>query len=272
VFELEGRGSFVAKAVQERTEQIVTALKSLSTEGLRAPSALSGWDRLTVLCHLRYGAEAIDRMTRDALAARPTSFYPQGRVLQRPLTLAPRGGEVPADVVASLALASERLHDSWACLSDTEWSVPVVEPADNPDLGPSTVAVLALLRLTEVEVHGGDLMMGLPDWSDVFVSSALVARLEWLNKRRSNHRPVDEAMSGSWLLVALDGPTYLVTVGASGVRSTPADATAPPAVATIQGSSRDVLALLLGRPTNQDLELAGDVELARAFSRAFPGP
>jgi hypothetical protein len=64
---------------------------------------------------------------------------------------------------------------------------PVIEPSDRKDLGQTPLGLLALLRLTEVEVHGTDRDIGLPDWSDIFVSTALHRRLTWLNTRRANH-------------------------------------------------------------------------------------
>ena len=96
-------------------------------------------------------------------------------------------------------------------------------------------------------------------------------RLRWLTTRRSNHRAVDTAVIGSWLFATTDGPGSViatdgrtVTVQAAGHKTT--------ADAVIEGSSRDLLALLLGRPPRQVLTFGGDTELARAFTRAFPGP
>lgn len=59
-------------------------LPQLDDLALEAPSQLSGWSRLTILCHLRYGTQALRRMTIDALAGRETSYYPLGREHQRP--------------------------------------------------------------------------------------------------------------------------------------------------------------------------------------------
>ena len=42
--------------------------------------------------------------------------------------------------------------------------------------------------------------------------------------------------------------------------------------ATIEASSRDLLALLLGRPFLSQPRLAGDVAFGEAFTAAFPGP
>jgi hypothetical protein len=170
-----------------------------------------------------------------------------------------------------LAEASDRLHDTWVPLSADQWRTVIEEPAGNPDLGPVTIARLALLRLTEVEVHGTDLDLGLDDWSEVFVAHGLPTRLGGLATRRTNHRPFDSTIEGSWLLVADDGPATVVAVRGQQVTVEVADA-ATVADAVIAGSRRDLLALLLGRPTRRDLKISGDARLGRAFREAFPGP
>ena len=256
----------LAAAVARRTSEIVAALGALDANALRGPSLLPDWSRLTIACHLRYGAAALARMTDDALAGRPTSYYPGGRARQRPGTLAPDDGESPADVVASLATRSGELHGRWSELTPDRWATVVDEPPDNPDLGSMPLHSFALLRLTEVEVHGTDLDLGLDDWSDGFVAAALPFRI----RRLAGRRPAIP-VEGSWLLVADDGPTHLVTATPTSVE-TGAASPDEPATARVEGSARDVLALLLGRPPVQPLRRAGDVDLAEAFDAAFPGP
>lgn len=259
-------------AVRRRTDEVVAALRALDDDGLHAPSSLPGWSRLTVVCHLRYGAEAFRRMTDATLEGRPVSYYPGGRDARRPGTLEPAPGEAPADVVASLAAHGDALDRSWTGLAEDQWDRDVVEPEDQPDLGPLPLSRLPLLRLTEVEVHGSDLDLGLDDWSDVFVAVALPFRLDWLNRRRTNHRRVDDRVTGSWLLDAPDGPTWLVAVeDGGGVRSQSASP-GTPADAVVEAPARDLLALLLGRPLRASPRYGGDTDLGRAFSRAFPGP
>ena len=209
-------------------------------------------------------------MTSDTCAGRLTSYYPEGRAAQRDATLAPAAGESPREVVSELATASEALHERWNSLNDGEWSSPVREPKDNPDLGPIELSRLPLLRLTEVEVHGCDLGVGLADWSETFVAAALPTRVAWLNTRRSNHRNVDLDITGTWRLIADEGDVWRVTARSdASVEAVEGDG---PAEATISASRRDLLATLLGRPTVGAVTFRGDVELAKAFSRAFPGP
>jgi uncharacterized protein (TIGR03083 family) len=258
-------------AVRRRTDEVVGALRSLDEDGLRAPSALPGWSRLTIACHLRYGAEAFGRMTAAALEDRPVSYYPGGRAASRPATLEPGPGEAAVDVVASLADHGQALDHRWRDLGEAEWERVVREPEDQPDLGALPLGRLPLLRLTEVEVHGTDLDLGLADWSDVFVRVALPFRLGWLRTRRTNHRRVDDEVAGSWLLTAPDGPTWRVAVDGGAVSSEPVEP-GTPADAVIEAPARDLLALLLGRPFRTDPRYGGDVALAQAFPRAFPGP
>jgi hypothetical protein len=268
---LEDAAPRLAAAVAQRHAQLVDALGALDREALLAPSRLAGWDRLTIACHLRYGAQALHDMTSAALAGHPAAFYPGGRTSQRPATLQPAPDETPQEVVASFADRCAQLDRLWAGLAVPQWSIEVVEPRDNVDLGSAAVARLAMLRLTEVEVHGSDLDLGLDEWSEIFIDIALPFRLDWLNTRRTNHHPFDENLHGSWLLVADDGPAQLITVDASGVRSRPATQHTP-TTATIHTSRRDLLALLLGRPLRRPPHVTGDTSFGLAFSRSFPGP
>jgi hypothetical protein len=212
-------------------------------------------------------------MTRHAVDGAPTSYYPEGREQQRPRTLAPRPGESGADVVASLASSSDELVRLWYTMSDDDWRLVGSKPGDTFDRRPLSLADLALLRLTECEVHGADLALGLDDWSELFVSLALPFRVELLQSRRSGRPGVDAATTGSWLLIATDGPTHVVSVADGRVQSRPCPPnTAPPARASIEATSRDLLALLLGRPPVGRLSFTGDVAFGRSFTDVFPGP
>jgi hypothetical protein len=174
-------------------------------------------------------------------------------------------------VVESLALLSDELHEEWSALDSSAWDARVVEPTDDPDLGSIPLGRFPLLRLTEVEVHGTDLGLNLCDWSEIFISTVLPMRLDWLNVRRANHRAFDAQLEGSWLLVTSDGPTYRVSVDGAKVESR----TAPPdsrARAVIETTSRDLLALLLGRALNSPPVIMGDIAFGQSFPLAFPGP
>jgi uncharacterized protein (TIGR03083 family) len=262
--------SLVAASAQ-RTAAIVDALDGKGRQVLTAPSRLPGWTRLTIACHLRYGAEALLRMTSAGTSGERAAYYPDGRASQRPLTLEPAPAEGSQEVVESLRALSLELQHVWYNLDDPAWRREVIEPMDNPDLGTLPVSGLPLMRLTEVEVHGTDLDLGLDDWSEHFVEIALPTRLRRLSVRRTNHRAFDHSLEGTWLLVATDGPTFAVSVSGDVVESHPADPTSH-ATAVMEASSRDLLALLLGRPLLEKPRMWGDVEFGIAFAAAFPGP
>ncbi len=256
-------------AVERATTDLLRVLEALSPADIVAPSRLPGWSRCTIVCHLRYGAAASARMTEDALAGRVTAFYPDGRDRQRPGTLALASGESAADACRSLRAESGRLGRLWSSVPDGEWGTVVREPAGNPDLGDIDLATLALLRLTEVEVHGADLDVGLDRWSDAFVAAALPVRLARLDRQR-RVGPDDPLVGTTWWLRPVDGPAHAVTLGPDRTDVRPATgARAPDAV--VEGTAADLLALLLGRPA-PTVTYGGDVERARAFARAYGGP
>ena len=145
------RASEVARVAAERTSELVDCVRDLNHDELLAPSALPEWNRLAIICHLRYGVTAILRMSRDALAGRETSYYPAGRARQRPTTLTPAPTEAPEDVIEDWERVAHALDDEWASL-DQRWATEVIEPRDNPDLGTIPLARLALGRLTELDV------------------------------------------------------------------------------------------------------------------------
>src|SRR5665213_553472 len=133
-------------AIRDRSAQIIEALSTLDDDALCFPSELPGWNRLTIACHLRYGTEALRRMTTATLSGGPAAYYPEGRAQQRPSTLVPNDGELPLDVVASLALHNDGLQHLWSSLVVDAWNRQIIEPADNPDLGAISLAHLPLLR------------------------------------------------------------------------------------------------------------------------------
>lgn len=261
----------LARVAGERTSALLSRVRELGPEVLHEPSQLPSWSRLTIVCHLRYGSHALLRMTRDTLANRETSYYPDGRMAQRPRTLMPSPGESVQRVLDDWERAAVELDGEWSTVTVEQWKTDVIEPAGNPDLGTVPLARLALARLTEVEVHGTDLGIGAPDWSTTLVAVGLPTRLRWLSARRSNHRDFDSSLSGSWLLRAVDGPAWLVTVDGEHAESRPATEDDTP-TAVIEGTSRDLLALLLGRPTHEPLRAMGDAAFGKLFPRAFPGP
>ncbi|MGF1600094.1 MAG: maleylpyruvate isomerase family mycothiol-dependent enzyme [Acidimicrobiales bacterium] len=264
-------GGLIATAVRERHRELTDNVANLEADALCGPSRLPRWDRLTIICHLRYGALASHRLTDAALTGREAAYYPQGRQQQRPATLRPADGESMADVVASFTRHSQRLDEAWATVSDEQWPITIREPPGNQDLGPVTLGTIALLRLTEVEVHGHDLDLGLSPWSETFVAAALPMRLQWLPTRRSNHHATNQTIDATWLLATTGGPDFLVRAQCSKVEVSATENGAD-ADATISGTARQLLAFILGREPLDKLTVGGDIAVAHSFLAAFPAP
>ena len=154
----------------------------------------------------------------------------------------------------------------WTNLSEEDWQRRI----DDPDHGAIAVSRLLVLRLTEAEVHGSDLNLpGLDAWDDLFVDRVLPLRLAWLERAR-HHPDADVSLNGSWLIS--DGHAcWRVVADGHNVRAHDADAKAD-ADCGIAGSRRDLLAWILGRPTEEPIAHSGNLALANSFKRAFPGP
>lgn len=264
-------GPAIVRAIAAGQQSVVRALGLLDDDGLRAPTLLPGWDRLTVVCHIRYGAEAADRLVRAGLAGEPALFYPGGRTEQRPGTLHPQPGETPRGVVDSFAERCAQLDATLATLTEDDFALEVHEPEGTFDIGTQTIEQLLTLRLTEVEVHAGDLLLGLDKWSDTLVAAGLPLRFERLATRLANQPPIDTSYEGTWLLRTTEGDAWTVTLEPKRAEVRVADYDTRND-ATITASRRDLLALLLGRPLETEAVFSGDTELAAAFTKAFPGP
>lgn len=264
-----GDGPAVAAAIAWGHTRLIARLHELSDDELLAPSSLPDWSRLTVVCHIRFGAEAINRIITATLAGEEALFYPGGRIEQRPGTLAPSPGESPRDVVESFATRCDELDATLADLSEDDWGLLSREPEGKRDLGPQTVEQLAVLRLTELDVHAVDLDIGITQWSDTFARVGLPLRIDRLGKFLSNNPAAPDRPDGSWLVRAHDGRAYRVTSN-GGVVTTRVAEWDERADGVIDGSSRDLIALMLGRDLEGEVVYSND--FARDFAAAFPGP
>lgn len=251
------------------TERLWAGVAGLSEEEIHAPSLLEGWSRLTVLAHLRAGAEATLRLTDDALAGRAAAFYPGGAP-EREASLLLRPGESPSVLITDLFAASERLARRWRELTDLEWAVELREAK----LGWMRLTRLVALRLTEVEVHSVDLALdGLTHWSDPFVEISLPLRVAWLPAHARSLPHADRSINGRWLLRTTTGTTWLVSAsGGLSSAGLKVGITEDSVDCVIEGTERELLGLLLGRVPVEALRLSGDQTLARSFKAAFPGP
>jgi uncharacterized protein (TIGR03083 family) len=268
----DSRVTATVEGVPRRTDELVNAVSVLTDDDLARPSGLPGWSRLTILCHLRYGATMTVRMTRATIDGQPTSFYPEGRELQRPRTLRPAPGESPRQVIASLAQRSAELADVWAGLGTGDWDRPVTDLNDDGRLPrmPLTVGDLALLRFTEVEVHGSDLGIGLRDWSTEFVQTTLPRRVSWLGRRTAPRLHESARLPMTWILAATDGPSYSIRIDPDALTTAEVVPFAAAAQHRIEGTSRALLAVILGRLEAHDR--GADDPAVSSFRQTFPGP
>lgn len=252
----------IVEMVRHRTDEVVGAMLELSSEGLAAASELPGWSRLTVACHLRYGAQATSQMIDATLRGRASAFYPGGRDLQRPRTLAPALGESANHVPRSLADSADALQRQVEGLSDDGWDRPVI-PADD-DLTDITIGDLVQLRLTEVMVHGSDLGLGLAPWDPRFGEAAIEQRV-----RRMRCTPAAQAGEVRMVLRTHTGDCWTVSVDAEG--GCRGDAGEHDADVCVTGPATALVALLLGRQA-PDLVMDGDSDAARGLLERLVGP
>ena len=259
-------------ALDRTTDDLSASLARAAGPELTAPSLLDGWSRAHVVAHLTNVADALVRMTHDALADRPTTMYPHGR--------ADRDAQI--DAVAALSWdelhtkfvqATATLMHIWHAVPWERWGKPFTET----ELGTAQFGRLVGLRLTEVEVHHSDLAVGFGprDWSRELTQTCLPLRLASLERYR--RRPdADQTIDGTWLLVC-DDLDRRWRVRADHTDVAIVDIEHPSgdddgADVVLRGTATDLTALLLGRQDPAMLAVSGDTERAAAFKRAFPGP
>ena len=220
-----------------------------------------------VAAHVSYVARAYLRMTDEALTRGRSATYPGGAA-EREQSLHGFDGVPLERMCRSFRESAEALLARWRSLDRAAWPARFTEQK----LGEIGVARLVALRLTELEVHRGDLTAsgGPRQWSAGFVSACLPLRVAWLPRHHRAHQDASRAVTGRWLLTSDDG-SWLVTADGPDARCTVA-AAGTVADATIAGAPRDLLAFLLGRPPSAPLTVTGDRSLASRFKEAFPGP
>ncbi len=263
--------SLLLTALDGATDDLSASLARASAPELAGPSLLDGWSRAHVVAHLTNVAQALVRMTHDALADRPTTMYPHGR--------ADRDAQIEAVAAASweelhtkFVQATATLMNIWRAVPWERWGRPFTET----ELGTAQFGRVVGLRLTEVEVHHSDLAVGFGprDWSRELTQTCLPLRLASLERYR--RRPeADQTIDGSGSSSATTSigagacaPTTPTSRSSTSNRSSRDDG----ADVVLRGSSTDLTALLLGRQDPAMLAVSGDTERAAAFKRAFPGP
>jgi maleylpyruvate isomerase len=253
-------------ALDHATDALSASLTRLPADALDGPSLLEGWRRAHVLSHLTNVAEALTRMTGDALAGKPTVMYRGGRA-QRDADIETTATTRQPELIDGFRRSSDRLLSTWRRVAANHWTTPV----EQPEFGTIQLGRLVALRLTEVEVHHSDLALGFGPrrWSRDFTHTCLPLRVAALARMR--RRPdADHAIRGTWLLVCDDlARQWRVEADGDAIDITETGARAD---TVFRGTANDLVAFLLGRQDPAMLAVEGDAARARTFKRAFPGP
>jgi maleylpyruvate isomerase len=259
-------------ALDDATGALSTSLGRLTADALNRPSLLDGWSRAHVVAHLANVADALVRMTADALSGTATRMYPGGRA-QRNADIDKTAHTNQRQLLDAFRSSANRLSSTWHEVATDSWATAV----DEQDLGTMQLSRLVALRLTEVEVHHADLAVGFGprEWSPDFTHTCLPLRVAALARMR--RRPdADHAIRGTWLLLCDDlGRQWRVLADGARVDITEiTDTTEGERLAdtVLRGTANDLVAFLLGRQDPAMLGVEGDAGRARTFKRAFPGP
>jgi hypothetical protein len=254
-------------AAQGRFEGTVDEFDNASLAGT---SRLAGWSRAQLVAHVAYGAVAARRTTEAARDGVHVPFYPRGEIDRR--ASIDRGLTMPPELLrAELIRADGALGDLWKGFRTSDWARPLRD--DNRFPG-AAIARHLVLRWTEVEVHRADLEVlehSWERWAPAFVEVALPLRIAWQPLAAG---PANGACfrDGRWAIVVPSRGWRWVITRTAGSAAVVASVAQGGADVEISGTPSVVLAFLLGRATCDDLSVDGDMELARRYKQAFPGP
>jgi maleylpyruvate isomerase len=172
------------------TQRLLDEARTLTEDDLRAPSLLPGWSRAYVLAHVARGADVIRSLLAGARSGQDRPAYATAQEVQ---AATERAAAVPArDLATDLADSAMALRTVVRQLPDEAWAVPVRVMG----LAPFPAAALLTRRLTEVELHHGDLGTGYgpDDWSAAFAALELAEPMRTQRQDRVD-RPAPEAVT-----------------------------------------------------------------------------
>ncbi|HEX3959649.1 MAG TPA: maleylpyruvate isomerase N-terminal domain-containing protein [Trebonia sp.] len=174
------------------TQRLLDEARTLTEDDLRGPSLLPGWSRAYVLAHVARGADVIRSLLAGARSGPDRPAYATAQEVQ---AATERAAAVPAkDLATDLADSAMALRTVVRQLPDEAWAVPVRVMG----LAPFPAAALLTRRLTEVELHHGDLGTGYgpDDWSAAFAALELAEPMRTQRQDRVD-RPAPEAATRS---------------------------------------------------------------------------
>ena len=227
--------------VMEATDHLLATAERFDDAAVREPSLLPGWSRGHVLNHLARNADALVRLLTWAATGVPNPMYPSDEA--RDAEIEQGAGRSAAELFADLRASSEHFAVQASRLTPEQWSHPI----EGRRGGPQPASGLPWWRLEEVLVHHVDLGVSYSPahWPEYFTEPELAS----VTARFSN--PVFTAESPAFRIEAedLDGDGEGDVV--YGVRTTPADETAP----IVRGPSAALVAWLIGRSGGDGLNV-----------------
>ncbi|MBL0886993.1 maleylpyruvate isomerase family mycothiol-dependent enzyme [Myceligenerans indicum] len=141
-------------------DALIEAVRVLPEDAVGEPSGLPDWTRGHVLAHVDGVAQALARQAEYAARSERIAPY-DGGVEGRNAAIEAGSTRTPAEHVAALAAARERLAAAWPEPGSPLWDAPTSYRE-----GPVTGCLLAWWR--EVRIHGvdADLGIGFDTWDD----------------------------------------------------------------------------------------------------------
>ncbi|MFC7548573.1 maleylpyruvate isomerase family mycothiol-dependent enzyme [Plantactinospora sp. GCM10030261] len=222
--------------VDRATDRLLDTATRLDEPAVRGPSLLPGWSRGHVLTHLARQADAQVNMLTSARTGEHLPAYRSEEA--RAADIAAGADRSPADLLADLRTATERLTDAIEAMPPEAWAATVTGRR-----GPQPAATLMWARLREVEVHHVDLDAGYApaDWPAAFAHHLLHEVVADLGRRPDAPAMVLRPADGRELTVGepegaptISGPAPVLAAwlvgrsGAAGLTVTPDDALPTP--------------------------------------------
>jgi maleylpyruvate isomerase len=166
--------------IDDAMQRLLGAARVIAEPDLRAPSLLPGWTRAHVLAHLARNADAMRNLLVGARSGQDRPAYVSGAAREADIENGAR--RTAKDLLADLADSAIALRTVTRQLPDDAWQFPVriLDSARFP------AAQLLTRRLTEVELHHGDLGTGYgpDDWPATFATMELAEPMRSLRQDR----------------------------------------------------------------------------------------
>ena len=166
--------------VGQSTRQLMSSVRGLDDQDVRAPSLLPGWTRGHLLTHLARNADALGNLLTWASTGVEMPMYPSRE--QRNADIEAGAARPVADQLADLERSHERFMDQASAMTERGWSRPIRYGARNK---PATGGWVPMLRMGELEIHHTDLDVGHPpeQWSAAWVAEFLPSAIDDLDER-----------------------------------------------------------------------------------------